>query len=160
MRMTRGAMPFWRRALPWLLAWFGAQVALVVAGRLLARRLDQGDERSPMIRRVLIAGGIKLRPTDPALSRIEFDLVMAGADLDLTGMGEPAGPVELTVRALMGGVAVRVPSDWRVWWSYVGVGGVGSDGGLVRASDPHGADLRIRARVLFGGVGIESAGPS
>jgi len=46
---------------------------------------------------------------------------------------------------------IEVPADWRVWWSFAGVGGVGSDGGVARASDEHEADLRIRARVLFGG---------
>jgi hypothetical protein len=37
------------------------------------------------------------------------------------------------------------------------VGGIGSDGGAARANDEHEADLRIRARVLFGGVGVQGA---
>jgi hypothetical protein len=81
---------------------------------------------------------------------------MGGAELDLTGMGPPDHPVEVTAHVLMGGAAVRVPQDWRVWWSFRGVGGIGADHGLQRAHDEREADLRLRARVAFGGVGIEA----
>jgi len=58
------------------------------------------------------------------------------------------------LHVLMGGVGVRVPEDWRVWWSFAGVGGIGSDGAVARSADQHQADLRVHARVLFGGVGV------
>jgi hypothetical protein len=57
----------------------------------------------------------------------------------------------------MGGVAVHVPPDWRVWTSFRGVGGIGVAPGIQRADDEREADLRVRARVVFGGVGIETA---
>jgi hypothetical protein len=148
-----------RRVLPWLATWIGLQVAVAVAGRLLARRLDDGDERAPAIRRVTTMGGLELRPTNPALSRIELDLVMAGGEIDLTGIPETAG-IDLTVRAVMGGLAVRVPPDWRVWTSFRGVGGIGTDGGLTRTHDEHEADLRVHALAVFGGIGIEAGKPA
>jgi hypothetical protein len=37
------------------------------------------------------------------------------------------------------------------------MGGVGADGGIRRVSDPRDADLRVRARSVMGGVGIETA---
>ena len=72
-------------------------------------------------------------------------------------MGDTAAGVDLTVRALMGGLAVRVPAGWRVWWSFRGVGGIGTDLAVARTHDEHGADLRVHARALFGGIGIEAA---
>ena len=81
---------------------------------------------------------------------------MAGAEVDLTGMPRPSSPIDVTAHVLMGGLAVRVPSDWRVWWRFRGVGGIGTDGAVARTHDEHAADLRIRATALFGGVGIEA----
>jgi hypothetical protein len=162
--MTRGgatrrrrAVPWWRRALPWVLAWLGLQAVVAGAGLVAARRLDQGDEQSSRIRRVRTMGGFELHPTNPELASIRFDLGMGGATLDLTGLGRPGRPIDLSVHLLMGGVGVKVPPDWRVWWSFAGIGGMGGDGGVQRTRDEHAADLRIRARVLFGGVGVETA---
>ena len=144
-----------RRVLRLLLAWVGIQVAVAAAGVLAARRLDEGDEGSTRIRRVQTTGGFELRPTNPELTRVQFDIAMGGAELDLTALERPATAVDLTLHVLMGGVGVKVPPDWRVWWSFHGVGGIGSDGGLERARDEHEADLRIHADLLFGGVGVE-----
>jgi hypothetical protein len=137
-------------------AWLGFQAALAVAGLLAAARLDEGGENSTVIRRVRTMGGLQLKPTNPELSRVQLDLGMGGVELDLTGLERPERGVDVTVNLLMGGVAVEVPPDWRVWWSFAGVGGIGSDGAIARAGDEHEADLRIRARVLFGGVGVEA----
>jgi hypothetical protein len=144
-----------RRSRPWLVGWFAFQALLALAGRLAAWRLDAGDERATVIRRVQTVGGLELRATNPGLERVVVDLAMAGAEVDLTGVGQSAGPVDLTVHVLMGGLAVRVPPDWRVWWRFRGVGGIGTDATVARTHDEHAADLRIRATVLFGGVGVE-----
>jgi hypothetical protein len=150
--------PVVRRGVRSLALWTLGQLALVVVGRLVARRLDRGDETSTDIRRVYVMGGEELRPTDPGLSRIRVDAVMGGAQLDLTALPPAPGGVDVTVRALMGGVAVRVPKGWRTWWSYRGaMGGVGADAGVARVTDPATADLRVRARAVMGGVGIETA---
>lgn len=154
MRRAGRATRAWRRVLPWLVAWLAAQVVLLVGGRLLARRLDEGDENSATIRRVRLAGGLQLRAAHP-VERVHLDVVMGGAELDLTGMGRPDHPVEVTAHVLMGGAAVLVPQDWRVWWSARGVGGVGADHSLQRTHDEHEADLRLRVRVVFGGVGVQ-----
>lgn len=151
-----------RRLVPWLLGYLGFQVVLAVAGRLAARRVNEGDESSTSIRRVLTHGGFELRPTNPALSSVQVDLAMGGANLDLGALrsadGGGATPVvDVRIRLLMGGMAVRVPPDWRVWTSFRGVGGIGVAPGIQRADDEREADLRVHARVLFGGVGIDTA---
>jgi hypothetical protein len=142
-----------RRLLPWLAGWLVVQGVVALAGRLLAARFDEGDDSSTEIRRVLTMGGLELTPTNPEVSRIEVDLGMAGGEIDLTGLRETPG-IDLTVRAVMGGLAVKVPPDWRVWSRFRGVGGIGTDGGLGRCHDEHEADLRVRAVVVFGGIGV------
>ena len=159
MRTPSSLPPAVRRALPWLLGWWAAQAALAVGGRLVAWRKDEGDESTAGIRRVVVLGGVDLRPINPELSRVRLDLVMAGGQLDLTGVPHVPGGIDLTVRALMGGLGVQVPTGWRVWWSRRGPGGVGfaESDGLVHTDDERGADLRIHADVLLGGIGVEGA---
>ena len=159
MRTPSTLPPAVRRVLPWLLRWWAVQAVLAVAGRLVARRKDEGDESTAGIRRVVALGGVELRPVNPELSRVRLDLLMAGARLDLSGVPKVPGGVDLTVRALMGGVGVRVPAGWHVWWSCRGVGGVGvAEGADVFATDDErGADLRVHADLLFAGVGVETA---
>lgn len=139
-----------------LAVWTAGQLALLVAGRLAARRLDVGDETSTDIRRVLVQSGVELRPANPGLVRVRVDTLMGGALIDLSRLPRVEGGLDVTVRAVMGGVAVRVPRDWRTWWSFRGLmGGVGVDQGIPRATAPAPADLRVHAVAVMGGVGIE-----
>jgi hypothetical protein len=160
MTTPRALPPAVRKVLPWLLAWWALQAAVALTGRLVARRKDEGDESTAGIRRVVAVGGVQLRPVNPELARVRVDLVMGGAELDLTALPRVPGGVDLTVRALMGGMSVKVPAGWRVWWTFRGVGGIGVDegAGVTRTDDERGADLRIHAVVLFGGLGVEGAG--
>jgi hypothetical protein len=149
--------PVVRRVLRSLVLWIVGQAAMLAVGRLAPRRLDQGDETSTDIRRVLVMTGEELRPTGPELSRVRLDAIMGGAQLDLTALPPSPGGIDVTVRALMGGVAVRVPAGWKAWWTFRGaMGGVGADAGVDRVTDPAAADVRVRARAVMGGVGLET----
>jgi hypothetical protein len=156
MRTSRSLPPAVRRALPWLVGWFAFHAAVAIAGRVTAWRKNEGDESSTSIRRVFTHSGLELHPRNPALTRVRLDLAMAGADLDLTGIPRPDKGIDLTVRAAMAGLAVRVPPDWRVWWQFRGIGGIGTDGSLARTHDEHDADLRVYAAVALGGIGLEA----
>ena len=154
---NRRTVDVFRRVRPWLLGWAAFQAAVAVTGWLLAWRRNEGDESSMSIRRTVTHTGLELRPRNPRLTRVRIDLAMAGAELDLTGLPRPEGGIDVTVRALMGGLAVRVPAEWRVWWQFQGVGGMGGDGVVQRERDEHAADVRVHATVLFGGIGVEAA---
>jgi hypothetical protein len=147
-----------RTALPWLAGVLGFHALVALIGWTTAWRRNEGDEGSLSIRRTLTHAGLELRPTNPHVSRLRVDLAMSGAEIDLTGLPRPTAGIDLTVHVLMSGMAVRVPTDWRVWWEFRGVGGIGSDGTVERTHDPHAADLRIYATVLLGGIGIEGSG--
>jgi hypothetical protein len=149
--------PVLRRALPWLGGAAVAQVGLALAGRVLARRHDEGDDTTAGIRRFRLAGGTQLRPHHPELSRLRLDLVMAGAEVDLAQVPRVPGGVDLTVRAFLAGAEVRVPGDWRVWVHSAGPGALAVDSRLVRTDDERGADLRVHAVVGAAGVSIERA---
>jgi hypothetical protein len=137
--------------------WLLGQAALVLGVRLAARRLDEGDESSTVIRRVLAMGGVELRPTNPALSRVRMDAVMGGGLVDLTAVPPVPGGIDVTVRSVMGGMALRVPRGWTVWWSFDGaMGGVAADSGIEHVAEPATADLRVHARAVMGGVSIET----
>jgi hypothetical protein len=154
--MATSLRPAFRKARPWLVGWIAFQVVVVLVGRLAAWRKDEGDESSASIRRTVTYFGLELQPRNPRLSRVRVDLAMAGADIDLTTLPRPETGIDLTARVLMGGMAVRVPADWRVWWEFRGLGGMGGDGAVQRTDDEHAADLRVHAAVLFGGIGVEA----
>lgn len=149
-----------RRLWPWVAGWFALQAGVALTGFLTARRRNEGDETSTSIRRVVTHNGLELRPTNPDLSRLRVDLAMAGGEIDMTALPLPAQGIDLTVRMGMAGLAVRVPAEWRVWWRFRGVGGIGADGAVQRTRDEHAADLRIHAVVALGGIGVESGGLS
>ena len=147
-----------RRVLPWVLGWLCLQATGALTGLVLARRKDEGDDSTAGIRRVRVMGGTQLRPHNPGLSRVRLDLVMGGGELDLTALQRVPGGVDLTVHAVMGGAAVRVPADWTVWNGMTAVaGGVGTDGGVRHTDDVRGADLRLHGWAVMGGVGVETA---
>jgi hypothetical protein len=156
--MSNASRSLLRRLRPWLVGWAAFQATVALTGLVQAWRHDLGDASSTSIRRTLTHGGLDLHPTNPRLERIRVDLAMAGAEIDLTGLPLPAHGIDLTARVMMGGLGVRVPPDWRVWWRFRGVGGIGSDGAVERTHDEHAADLRVHADVIFGGIGVQAGG--
>lgn len=157
-RTATTSRPGLRRALPWVGAGLAVHGAVTVAGLVWARRRDEGDDSTAGIRRVRIMGGVQLRPRNPELSRIRLDLVMARGEVDLSGLAPVPGGIDVTVHAVMGGAAVRVPSGWRVWSGLHAVaGGVGLPPGVTRVADGRGADLRLHGFAVMGGIGIEAA---
>lgn len=152
---TTRRRPAAARVLPWVAGWLAVQGGGALVGLLVARRKDEGDESTAGIRRVRVMSGVELRPRNPELSRVRLDLVMAGGELDLTAVPAVPGGIDVTVRAVMAGAAVRVPAGWRVWVHSSGVGGVGVDPRVTRTDDERGADLRLHVFVVAAGVGVE-----
>jgi len=146
-----------RRVLPWVLGGLALNGAVALTGLVLARRKDEGDDGTAGIRRVRVMGGTQLRPHNPELSRVRLDLVMGGGEVDLSAVPRVPGGVDVTVHAVMGGAAVRVPRDWTVWCGMRAVaGGVGLQPGVERTQDERGADLRLHGWAVMGGVGVET----
>ncbi|TFV62578.1 UNVERIFIED_ORG: hypothetical protein E4P37_16880 [Bacillus sp. AZ43] len=154
--MRRSPAPLLRTVRPWIVGWIAFHAVVAALGWLTAWRKNEGDESSSSIRRTLTHFGLELRPVNPQLSRVRVDMAMSGAEIDLTGLPRPEQGIDLTLRVLMCGAAVRVPADWRVWWRFRGIGGMGGDGVVARTHDEHAADVRIHAVVVMGGIGVEA----
>ena len=146
-----------RRFWPVLVIWGALQLALRVAGIVLAKRRNTGDEFASVIRRVVVQRGMELRPRSTALRRLEVDAAMAGVEIDLSGVpGKVPGGIDVEIRALMAGVDVAVPEGWSVDWQGSGPGGIGParKRPVQKAESPDDADVRVHARLLFAGVGL------
>jgi hypothetical protein len=148
--------PLLRNLRPWLLGLVTFHAVVAGVGWLTAWRKDEGDGTATSIRRTLTHFGLELHPRNPHLTRVRVDLAMAGAEIDLTGLPRPERGIDVTVNALMAGAAIRVPADWRVWWEFRGLGGIGADGAVERTHDEHAADVRVHATALFAGIGVEA----
>lgn len=138
----------------------GARLALLCAavwalGRVLARRLSEGDERSDEFAIATIFGG-RQRTTEAQSLRTGRALACCGGiDLDLRAATLDPGGAILHVTAVMGGVQVTVPSTWRVEVEPDAIaGGIGVD---VAQPEDRGAGaptLRVIAVARMGGVAV------
>ena len=127
--------------------------ALVVARRILMRRLTEGDAESDEFSLAAVVGGTERASTATALRHGRVVAACGGIDLDLRAAKlDPAG-AELLVEAYLGGVQVRVPNDWRIDIETQSTGG-GVEAN-VAATDTLPADaptLRVEAIARLGGV--------
>jgi hypothetical protein len=151
MTTRASVLPRWARRT--LVAVGTFQILMRVGGLFAARRLDLGEPSSARIRRVKTLGTVTLRPESHELARIELDLVLAGAELDLTKARPALGGIDLILKCALAGGNVRVPAHWKIFWESRGPGGVTVKGGLT-APDPASADLRIDLSAFAGGVTI------
>jgi hypothetical protein len=134
--------------------------AAITIARLLAPRLDRGDESSSEIRRAVVAGELRLPDLGPHVRRVHVVLAMAGAEIGWPRRDSTDGPTsrDVIVHAKLAGLQVTVPAGTTVWWRSRGPGGVSlaPRSALTRVSSPEDADLRVDAVLVFAGVSIVS----
>jgi len=115
-----------------------------------------GNESDDEFSVVVSTSGSEFQSRAPSLREGRVLAVLGGVELDLTNAGIDAGAT-LDVRAVMGGVDVIVPPQWRVELIANSVfGGVGNQ------TDPDGGGedaplLLVRAQAIMGGIEIHSA---
>lgn len=150
MRLVRGL------ALTTLGFFGGFAAAAAAAKRALPSR---GDEESDEVALVAIFDGIELKSRASAFRGGSMLAWYGGIAVDLREATLAPG-AHLSVHALFGGVAIRVPAGWRLESSlHAAAGGV-----EVRAAEPDDPDaptLTLDGFALFGGiaVGARGAGP-
>ncbi|MDH4197144.1 MAG: cell wall-active antibiotics response protein, partial [Candidatus Aminicenantes bacterium] len=84
------------------------------------------------------------------------EAILGGLDLDLTGAGLAGGQATLELSAVLGGVDVRVPSDWQVILHATPVlGGIDDRTKSVPEAQRKGT-LYVRATAVFGGIEIKN----
>ncbi len=107
-----------------------------------------------------IFGGSQFSGPRPLPRRLKIRAIFGGVQVDLREALFPNGVVEMEVKAVFGGVQIIVPPTLAV--ECHGVAILGGFENLNRApanSAPSAPLLRVRGRVLFGGVQIETRLP-
>jgi Cell wall-active antibiotics response 4TMS YvqF len=133
-------------------AWVGAATAAAVAKRVLPSR---GDENSDEVALVAIFDGIDLKSRAQAFRGGSMFAWFGGVAVDLTE-AKLAPDARLTIGALIGGVDVKVPSDWRiVSTARAIVGGISDD--VPEPTDPDAPTLVVESTAALGGISIRAA---
>jgi hypothetical protein len=146
--------PIRAAALTTLGAFAGFAGAAAVAKRSLPSR---GDESSDELALVAIFDGIDLKSRAAAFRGGSVLAWFGGVNVDLSDATLAPG-ARLSVNALLGGIAIRVPAGWRLETDLTAVAG-GVD---VRAGteDPDAPTLTLDGFALFGGVAVGAKLPN
>jgi len=107
-----------------------------------------------------IFGGSQFSGPQPLPRRLKIKAVFGGVQVDLRDAIFPDGAVEMEVKAVFGGVQIIVPPSLAVECHGVAIlGGFESLNRAPASADPSAPLLRVRGRVVFGGVQIETRLP-
>jgi hypothetical protein len=107
-----------------------------------------------------IFGGSQFSGPQPLPRRLKIKAVFGGVQVDLRDALFPDGVVEVEVKAVFGGVQIIVPPTLAVECHGVAIlGGFESLNRAPASPDPSAPLLRVRGRVVFGGVQIETRLP-
>jgi hypothetical protein len=133
-------------------AWVGAATAAALAKRVLASR---GDEESDEVALMAIFDGIDLKSRAKAFRGGSMFAWFGGVAVDLTE-AKLAPDAKLTIGALIGGVDVKVPPDWRIVSTGRAIlGGVSDD--VPEPVDPDAPTLVVESTAALGGISIRAA---
>ena len=131
-------------------AWGGFQAAAALTKRSLPSR---GDEESDELALVAIYDGIELKSRATSFRGGSMFAWFGGISVDLREATLAPGGAQLTVNSLFGGVAVRVPTGWRLESNLSAVAG-GVDVKAPEPEDPDAPTLTLDGRALFGGIAV------
>jgi hypothetical protein len=113
---------------------------------------SHGDEASDEVGLVAVMDGVDLKNSSQAFRGGSMLAWFGGVAVDLRE-AELAPDARLSVHALFGGIAVRVPEGWRVESSVKAILG-GVDVRTPAQDDPDAPTLRVDGLALFGGIAI------
>jgi predicted membrane protein len=143
---------------PVLLVFFGASMIL---DSLRSRRpgtVNAESGEDSFIKSSAILGGIKRNVYSKNFRGGELTAVMGGIDLDLRD-SQIVDEAVIIVEAVMGGVEIKVPEEWRVIIEGNPILG-GFSNETHTPSDEHAKRLFIRGTVVMGGVEIRNTSES
>jgi hypothetical protein len=136
-----------------LLFKLGFWAGMVASATLLKRLLpSRGDEDSDEIQLVAVMNGIELESRSRAFRGGSMFSWLGGIAVDLREV-ELAENAHLEVHSAFGGVAIRVPTGWRVESNVTSLAG----GVVVDVPEPDSPDaptLRLDGFSAFGGVAV------
>jgi hypothetical protein len=146
-----------KRLLKIVLAMAAVSSAAWGAGLYLARRMEEGRgfSESDDFRVAAVWGGREFESTAPALRSGWVRTVLGGVALDLRGAALHPDGADLRLEAVLGGIAVVVPSGWRVTVDQeVSGGAVDLDLPDPDSVPEDAPELRILASAHNGGIAV------
>jgi hypothetical protein len=136
----------------------GAVAGFAAAAALVKRALpSRGGEESDELALVAIFDGIDLKSRASAFTGGSVLAWFGGVALDLRE-AVPEPDAHLTVNALFGGIAIRVPPGWRLVSNLSSFAG-GTDVREGSAESPDAPTLTLDGRALFGGIAVGARAP-
>jgi hypothetical protein len=136
-----------------MLTTVGTVAGFAAAAAVVKRALpSRGDEESNELALVAIFDGIDLKNRASAFTGGSVLAWFGGVALDLRET-VPEPDAHLTVHALFGGVAIRVPPGWRLVSNLSSFAG-GTDVREVAGDRPDAPTLTLDGRALFGGIAV------
>jgi hypothetical protein len=141
-----------------MLTTVGAVAGFAAAAAVVKRALpSRGDEESNELALVAIFDGIDLKNRASAFTGGSVLAWFGGVALDLRET-VPEPDAHLTVHALFGGVAIRVPPGWRLVSNLSSFAG-GTDVREAAGDRPDAPTLTLDGRALFGGIAVGARTP-
>ncbi len=135
-----------------LLFKLGFWAGMVTSAAIVKRAFpSQGDEESNELRLVAIQNGVELKSRAQAFRGGSMLAWLGGISVDLRET-QLAPDARLEVGSLFGGIAIRVPPDWRVDANVTALGG-----GIAMPPPPEAEDaptLRLEGFTAFGGIAV------
>ena|SRR5688572_5500208 len=136
----------------------GAVAGFAAAAALVKRAVpSRGGEESDELGLVAIFDGVDLKSRASAFTGGSVLAWFGGVALDLRE-AVPEPDAHLTVHALFGGVAIRVPPGWRLVSNLSSFAG-GADVREGAVESPDAPTLTLDGRALFGGIAVGARAP-
>ncbi|HUF02504.1 MAG TPA: LiaF domain-containing protein [Gaiellaceae bacterium] len=131
----------------------GVYAGVAAAAAVVKRALpSQGDASSDELALVAIFDGVELESRATAFRGGSMLTWFGGIDVDLRE-AQLAQDAQLSVTALLGGIAIRIPEGWRVESNVKALAG-GVDVKTIGADDPGAPTLRIDGLAALGGIAV------
>ncbi len=104
----------------------------------------------------IMFGGVEQALTTQQFTGGTINVAFGGVELDLRQAALAPGDVSLSMKAMFGGIEIRVPENWQVVVDGTAILGGVEDKTATVASDrlKPGSQLHIRAVAIFGGIEI------
>jgi hypothetical protein len=143
----------WRLLRSVLLVLVGSLAGFAGAAAMLRGWLpSRGDETSDELALVTIFDGVDFTSRSEAFRGGSILAWFGGVAIDLSGV-TLAPDARLDIRAVFGGVAIKVPTGWRVDADATAFAG-GVDARLPDPAEPDAPTLVVRAVSIMGGVSV------
>lgn len=137
--------------LPLFLIWIGIQI---ISGKDMSHH-EMKEASEDKIKRVLMFSGINQKIMTENFQGGEIVTVLGGGQIDLSEVKTKEKQITLELVAIMGGLEITIPKNWKVISEGVGILG-GFDNQVKASEGKKTTDIYIKGVAVLGGVVIKN----